>query len=491
MIGQEGDMAISVWRKTGSRYPDIAPFHPSGVYPESVFEETGQEANTVYEGLRELFMLHGLDAANSGSKSWNPLGAVVNPGDTVLLKPNLIKENHPILEDGWRALITHGSVIRAVSDYVVKALDGRGRIIVADAPQTDSSFDAICDVLKLREIREFYRSKGVDFELVDLRRFEWKSVDDVVVSRRELPGDPEGYVTFDLADRSLFKGFVGEGRYYGADHDTTAVNEHHYASKHEYIVSGSAIKCDVFINLPKLKTHKKAGVTLSLKNLVGINGDKNYLPHYTHGAIESGGDQFPDDTVMHGLETSGLRALRRIAVSVPVIGPKAYIKAKKLGQRLFGRTTDVVRSGNWYGNDTVWRMCLDLNRILLYGRGDGSFGQPAKRYLSIIDGIVAGEGDGPIWVDPIPTGLLILGDDPACTDAVAATLMGCDPLKLRIIRNAFKPDDLPITRYSLDSIDVLSNVEAWARPLGRIDRSTLLNFRAHFGWRDHIEIEGH
>ena len=53
------------------------------------------------------------------------------------------------------------------------------------------------------------------------------------------------------------------------------------------------MKCDLFVNLPKLKTHKKTGITCSLKNFVGINGDKNWLPHHTEGVPANGGDEFP------------------------------------------------------------------------------------------------------------------------------------------------------------------------------------------------------
>ena len=28
--------------------------------------------------------------------------------------------------------------------------------------------------------------------------------------------------------------------------------------------------------------------------------------------------------------------------------------------------------GSWYGNDTIWRTCLDLQRIVRYGKLDGS-----------------------------------------------------------------------------------------------------------------------
>ena len=47
---------------------------------------------------------------------------------------------------------------------------------------------------------------------------------------------------------------------------------------------------DLVVNLPKLKTHKKACVTGALKNLVGINGNKDYLPHHRLGGSRTGGD---------------------------------------------------------------------------------------------------------------------------------------------------------------------------------------------------------
>ncbi len=40
-------------------------------------------------------------------------------------------------------------------------------------------------------------------------------------------------------------------------------------------MSKSPLVADVFINLPKLKTHKKCGLTVNLKSLVGINANKN------------------------------------------------------------------------------------------------------------------------------------------------------------------------------------------------------------------------
>ena len=43
-----------------------------------------------------------------------------------------------------------------------------------------------------------------------------------------------------------------------------------------------------------------------------------------------------------------------------------FVPLKKLGRLYFGDTQRVVRSGNWHGNDTCWRMVLDLNKCLFF-----------------------------------------------------------------------------------------------------------------------------
>ncbi len=483
-------MRVAVHKSIEPTYPEAAPFHPSEVYPEAPFREIDKQENLVYAGVRELLRLYGLDSEKYGTPSWNPFHELVRPGDLVLLKPNLIKEKHPRDPEGWVYMMTHGSVIRAVADYVIRALNGRGTIIVADAPQTDSSFAEIARLLQLTDLTQFYRSKGVDFQLVDIRKYEWRSRDDVVVSRTELSGDPYGYVLFDLGRDSLFYRRPGEGRYYGADYDTKEINRHHHGETHRYLLSGVAVKCDVFINLPKMKTHKKTGVTLSLKNLVGINGDKNYLPHHTDGTPSSGGDQFPDATFTRGAETMGLHMFRRIALSAPGVGPWVYRSAKRVGEKFFGKTSQVIRSGNWSGNDTTWRMCLDLNRALLYGNSDGTLRRnyaERKKYFTLIDGIIAGDGNGPIDVDPVCAGTLLCGVDPVATDTVAATLMGFDCAKLPILQGAYAMDSLPITEVSPADIFLVSNNSHWNCALREIDSETFMNFRPHFGWRGAIE----
>ena len=46
----------------------------------------------VYEAVRETYLRAGLDLERHGTPDWNPLGDLIAPGETVLLKPNLVKD---------------------------------------------------------------------------------------------------------------------------------------------------------------------------------------------------------------------------------------------------------------------------------------------------------------------------------------------------------------------------------------------------------------
>ena len=246
--------------------------------------------------------------------SWSDL---VRPGERVLLKPNFIRESRTDRADEWEQIITHGMLIAAVALEVAAAMGGRGTITIADAPQTDSDFEQICARAEIPALRERLANKfpNLEFEILDLRREAWRTNRGVIVERRKLPEDPRGYTLVNLAGESLFHGKTG--RFYGADYDTVFTAKHHGNGTHEYLLSRSAMDADVFINLPKLKTHKKVGATLSLKNLVGINGDKNYLPHFCIGTPDEGGDEFPDSRVQTKVQSKLISAFKSAAKSAP------------------------------------------------------------------------------------------------------------------------------------------------------------------------------
>ena len=67
----------------------------------------------------------------------------------------------------------------------------------------------------------------------------------------------------------------------------------HTKGMHKYCITKHLFDSDLVISLPKAKTHQKAGITAALKNIVGLNGDKDYLPHHRIGGTEVGGDAYP------------------------------------------------------------------------------------------------------------------------------------------------------------------------------------------------------
>ncbi|HTM56824.1 MAG TPA: DUF362 domain-containing protein [Candidatus Udaeobacter sp.] len=482
---------VSILHDPALTYPGNAPYHAAQSHPELPQPGGRDPANRIHDAVRESFRMLGLDAGRFGTPDWNPLGGIVRPGDTVFLKPNMIAHRHR-LRDEWDSVITHGSVIRAVADYVCRALEGDGRVWIGDAPQSDSNWDLLIERMGLGEIGRDLRARwpNIDFELLDLRDEHHVEKDGIYVETVKLPGDPRGGVTVDLGKDSAFAPLDAQRpRYYGAYYDWAETNRHHREGRHEYRVSRSPLEADVFISIPKLKTHKKCGLTVNLKALVGINANKNWLPHYVFGAPAEGGDQFATASLKTRLENAIVRPAKQMLIrGVPAFKDFAR-RTKRIGYEFFGDTEQVVRSGNWHGNDTVWRMSLDLNRILLYGTPEGALREngSAKRYFSVVDGIVAMEGNGPVAGDRRPLGILIAGANPVAVDTVAARLMGLDPDRLPIVRHAWLPHRQPLIEGAERDLEPVSNEARWNRPLAEWRPEESLRFRPHFGWTGAIE----
>jgi uncharacterized protein (DUF362 family) len=413
---------------------------------------------------------------------------LIEPGDRVVLKPNWVKE-HDERKPGpgqWEHVVTHPSVIEGVIRWVAPQLKGHGNITICDAPQTDSSFATLRKYCQLDEMvarcaKDF---PGVKIALLDLRPEEWHAVDGVTVSKTQLPGDPLGSTHVKLNEASEFVGFHGCGQLYGASYDMAETNRKHAGTTHEYMLCRTPMDADVFINIPKLKTHKKVGLTCALKNLVGINANKNWLPHHTEGTPDKGGDQFPAATTKAKLEHSWMGSAKRVLKNSPLLS-RLFVPLKKVGRLVFGDTQSVVRSGNWHGNDTCWRMVLDLNKCLFSFNGAGERRSKPIRYLAVVDGIVGGEGNGPMAPDAKPCGVIIAGTHPLAVDCVAATLMGFDPQRIRMLKNGFSMRELNFAPFKLEDIDVVSNKPAWNGKLATMEET--FDFKPHFGWTGAIE----
>jgi uncharacterized protein (DUF362 family) len=492
---------VAILRSESKQYGAEPPFHPPASFPE--LDRAGireiDASNGVYGAVRDMFALLRLDEQNFETPEWNPLGAYIRRGDRVIIKPNFVLHEFGV-QKGASCLTTHGSVLRAVLDYAYLATGPDGRIIIADAPLQGADFERLVSDAGVRRVQEFYRQNvGYAVDVIDLRQVHAVIDEASSLIRRveRLAGDPRGYCEVELGHDSRLNEVDGSRpRYVVGDYDTAVTNARHCNPRHSYVVSRTVLDADTVICVPKLKTHSKAGVTVCLKNMVGIIGSKDSLPHHRYGKVNQGGDEFPSDyptrwlvstrahDIFQGHVSLGLwRLMRRFAGALLGAGTPANGN---------GQRSNFFPSGGWHGNDTIWRTVDDLNRILFfYDPAKGNIQpKPQRRYFAVVDGIVAMEGNGPLRGTPRPAGVIIGGDDPLALDVVAATLMGFDWRRIRMLKGI--TDSKNETKYSAfageeSSLQVISNASKWSS-LEDL-RQERLDFHAPSGWREFVEMQ--
>jgi hypothetical protein len=328
-------------------------------------------------------------------------------------------------------------------------------------------------------------------QIIDLREELCIQDKNVTIKKMKLSGDPKGKVVANLLnENSEFFGHKKSAKgYFGAGSDILEVNSAHDGHTNLYSVSRSVIEADVFINLPKLKTHKKGGITCSLKNLVGINTYRNYLPHNSIGTPGEGGDQFPLSQSKSRIESALMPFIHQYILKKPFLA-KLFSSIIGLGKMIFGDNMVTLRGGSWYGNDTLWRMVLDINKVLYYVNTDGTFRDGSlskmKKYISIVDSIVAGEGNGPKAPDAVNAGYIIAGLNPVSVDAVCARMMNFDSKKIPSIENAFQICNFPLVCFKKEDIKIVFKEEIFS--LSNFPSSLVVSFRPHQGWVGHIEL---
>lgn len=510
IIDNRRNNIVAIFNDESCSYSQNPPYHPNKLYPEYPFDEKyvdkSFEGCDAYEAVRNLFYLLGYDKENYGTRKWNPLGHLIKPGYNVVLKPNFVLHYN---EGGYDiyASLTHPSIIRAVADYCFIALKGQGNLVIAEAPQMNCELDKIEEIMKLSSIFNFYKeNSNIDFKLIDIRKLTCKfdydkgyfPSDSFVVNEN---ADPLGYEIIDLGEDSYLHNLRGLENLYGADYDRKFTVMNHSNGVHKYCVSKTVLSADTVICLPKLKTHKKVGVTLNIKLLVGINGDKNYLAHYRIGTPDQNGDEFPPS------EKADIKLYRKF---VRFFSDYFFAKRSRFGDKLFlliksvaqptlnflrtkkiiapPEAQDRIYGGNWYGNDTAWRMALDLARIFIYADSNGQMrNEPQRNILSIVDGIIAGEGDGPMSPEPKKIGTLIGGENILAVDTAASTLMGFDYKKIKMIKFGWEEKKYPLVFFNPECTKVISNDNS-------IDGKDVVScekykFKPHPNWKGHIELE--
>ena len=246
------------------------------------------------------------------------------------------------------------------------------------------------------------------------------------------------FLIFDVGKESYLEPITKEGKneFRVTQYNPDRFILSHKPGMHKYCITKELFDADVVISLPKIKTHQKAGITAALKNIVGLNGDKDFLPHHRIGGTGMGGDSYPGKNYLRYLTELCHDAANRRQ------GTKAYVFFMRLASvlwRLSLPSQEHQTAAAWHGNDTTWRMVMDLNKIVIFGKADGTLASiPQRTLYSLSDGIIGGQGDGPLKPDPLNLGIVAFSNNSAWHDLAMATLMKMKKEKIPLLQSAKK-----------------------------------------------------
>jgi len=394
-------------------YPAAPPFDPDSLYPEYPYPTGGIGAeNGAYRLVREALRL--LHPEGYGTAEWNPLGQFIHPGDRVLLKPNLVDAS------AWRnGQMTHPAFLRPIIDYVYKACGSSGYIMLGDAPWSVDVFDKLVRDTGIQAMVEHLAQQyGVPVVLEDFNKAPHELTPLVDVGAlSELRAEQR--IWYDAHGKPLLEeGEPGIGR---------------------YRIAPAVLQADVIVCIPKAKVHCSGGITVAMKNMIGI--------------IPAWDGPYGDGVLKDCAHTSDVD--------------------QAAGRR-----------GMYLDNDTIWRTMADLNRILLYADGQGILqATPQRRYLAIVDAIVAAEASqyGP---RPYPLNTVIVGTDPISVDAVTARCMGFDPRALKSVVKAAARAELPLGMAEPARIKVQTSS---GQPVHALYRQALTPELNVYSWQGYLE----
>lgn len=417
----------------------------------------------------------------------------------VVIKPNWVKHQEHA-EFPIAALVTSTRLIDEVIQACIAKYPGLEKISVGDVPLQTCDWAALIAQTGVDKLIEKYRgSIAPVVQFLDLRRERWTPKDGFMELDSSHPGDPNGYSEVIIDHTSLLEEVSHNADSFRvSDYDPAETVSVHRKGVHRYLIARTVLEADLFINLPKMKTHQKTGITGALKNLVGINGSKAHLVHHQLGFPSQGGDEFPDDVSRWIYWQARLRErFQKKSKFVFKLLKKGWELVKRVrGIKTIGTKENLSRgtggfyvgSGSWYGNDSIWRMVYDLNMIILLAHADGGKlrAEPQRAVLSIMDGLIAGEGNGPLQPLPVTANALLASRNPFLIDFAMAKLMGFDVRKIRLLAHYRRFPDTPFTDFDPAKFPVTLN---GVRSENGLDALPIVHrFIPSPGWRGHIEL---
>lgn len=351
-------------------------------------------------------------------------------GKSILLKPNWVR--HELKESDFVCLRTNDNLLLCILEEIL--LFHPSKVLIADAPVQGCIWDKMITIGFLQEIDYLSEKYTTPIIVKDLRR----TVADLKNNKISREIHPiSDYVIFNLGEESFLEPIsTAKNRFRVTCYDPDRLSAVHHNGMHKYCIAKDVFEYDVIITIPKLKTHRMAGMTNALKLLVGINGDKDYLPHHRIGSLKEGGDNYKDRNMLRSIANHIVdEANRRIGTPLGSYLNKVGVGFWKLSKP----DKATLMNAGWYGNDTIWRTVMDINKIALFGDREGVIHHNQQRRLYIImDGVIGGQGDGPLHPDPSPLGVIAISDNPYLMDVVASQLYHLDYNRIPLLREAYR-----------------------------------------------------
>jgi uncharacterized protein (DUF362 family) len=439
-----------------------------------------------------------LDSDNYNKSSWNPFVEFINKGCKVLVKPNLVHHHAP----GGRLLpvVTNQAILMITLDYVFKALDNTGHVIVGDSSMQSADFVELIRKTGLERLRDYYKKKGMYFAIKDLRREAVIKDDYGHVYGRTQVNDVNQFIKVDLGAHSFFDSVRHKYcRFRVTDYDYSLMRKAQNRRNHIYLLHKDAMNADVIINVPKLKTHRKAGFSGAMKNLIGICGSKDGLPHHMAGSKRRGGDEYLYANCLRMLSGKIMDQCYRLSYWQGHTAMNNLLQdcasricriLGNLAQR-FGKRDD-FEEGSWYGNDTIWRTICDVNRIAYFCDKDGQLSNKQQRVIfTVVDGIVSGDGEGPVAPRERPIGLLGAGFSTHLVDSALTAILGFvwERIPFLCASKQYEMNGEDASRVSGDvhSCEILLNGEKIA--YSDLLKECCMHFEPPSGWKGFVESQ--
>jgi uncharacterized protein (DUF362 family) len=403
----------------------------------------------------------------------------------VFILCNFVYHKRPNESDHqFKGKTTQPEVLLLLVDEVIKALGENIEISIGNAPIQSASWEKIIHDLKLNQmiddLKNKYRNSRID--LCDLRLDITKR--NFVGWSESVKNDDsfENVVEIDLAEDSLLDIQYEEGVHYRiVDYSTERIEACHAKGKHVYLVNKKILDSSVLISVPKLKTHEKVGMTAAIKGCVGIVTHKDCLAHHRKGGSQLNGDEYPGNSLFRKFMSN----FHDYVNSEELSKTSSFMKALKIVDRILRKLIKEaggVIHGSWAGNDTTWRMALDIARISLYADSTGEMqNTPARYHFSLTDGIISGEGQGPLNSSPKDLGYLSWSENILSIDAVNALTMGFDIGELKIVNHAVLLNKYKLATYA-NFNDIKVNVNGEVMNMHQYNKSTNNYFLRPAAW---------